>query len=349
MKILHFPGAGFSDAIVKSLCGLGHAAASVDTWASYLPGHVDSVLAQKPDIVHLHWPESLCGFPQDHPRSPALIEEMRRAIRNLRGQCPVVYSMHNLQPHHGEDPDFWQAMYQMFAEEADGTVHHSVCGQRRAEERYRYPGAHAIIHHGLLIEGLDPSISQAEARRRLGWPGEKRIFWFFGGLRKNKNIDSLLDWAVQLDPEREMLYLCGRCSGEDLKARMSARVSALPTAELIDAFIPDGEAAWQGRAADALIVNHGAENLTSGSPHLSQALLIPQICLRCEYTEEILGEAGLYFEPAGDRVQAIQKALAEFDFSRQEKMVISLREQQPRFRWSHLAPQYLQFYRSLLR
>jgi hypothetical protein len=83
LKILYFPSAGYPDAIANSVGKLGHVTATPDTWGLYLPDYIESTLAEKPDIVHLHWPESLCGFPEDHPLRPDLIDALRQAIQTL--------------------------------------------------------------------------------------------------------------------------------------------------------------------------------------------------------------------------------------------------------------------------
>lgn len=347
MKILHLV---FSDYYQSRLCAslrsLGMDAETYGTWGISLSEHTDAVLALKPDIIHLHWPEALCGnrpvLTQD------LVRQTDRALRELRKQAPLAYTMHNLEPHRREQRDEWREIYQVFANYADAVVHHSRSGMGRAIEQYRYRGNHHIIPHGLLLEGLDGGITQDEARDRLGWPRGKRILWFFGGVRPDKNVIQLVRWFRARNREDEILRISGGRCPEDYLPKLLPEIQADPRIVWANELVSDEEAAWQARAADCLVCNYGDDHLTSGMPHVSQALGIPMIALASTYAMEVLGESAIWVPPDRDRFRALDEALAEYTPDRAARMKRLLAEQREAYRWSTLAPRYQALYQNIL-
>lgn len=347
MKILHLI---FSDYYQSRLCAslrnLGMDAETYGAWGISLAEHTDAVLALKPDIVHLHWPEALCGTCPVLTRD--LIDQTDRALRELRRHVPLAYTMHNLEPHRREQRDEWREIYQVFADHAGAVVHHSRSGMERAIERYHYRGIHHIIPHGLLLEGLDEGITRDEARDRLGWPCGKRILWFFGGVRPDKNVIQLVRWFRARNRGDELLRICGGRCPEDYLPKLLPEIGADPRIVWINELVSDEEAAWQARAADCLVCNYGDDHLTSGMPHVSQALGIPMIAPASAYAREVLGDAAIWMSPDRDRFQALDEALAEYTPDRSAHMKRLLAEQREHYCWSALAPKYQALYQSML-
>ena len=92
-----------------------------------------------------------CELEPERWRAAALAcVEHRRLVAVLRERSiPVVWTAHNLTPHE-KRPEVYDAIYQLWAETADGVIHHSASGRRAMERRYRFrPDAlHAVIPHG---------------------------------------------------------------------------------------------------------------------------------------------------------------------------------------------------------
>jgi beta-1,4-mannosyltransferase len=347
MKILHLV---YSDYYQPRLCaaikGLGMDAETYGTWGISLPEHAEALMALKPDILHLHWPEALCGAPPT--LTEAFVRQTDHALRRLRDHAALVYTMHNLEPHRRDQRESWQRIYQVFADHAGAVVHHSKSGMERALAQYRYRGTHHVIYHGLLLEGLDEGITPDEARDRLGWPRGKRILWVFGVLRPDKNVIQLVRWFRARNRPDEELRICGGRCPEDYLPKLLPEVEADPRITWKNELVSDEDAAWQARAADCLVCNYGDDHLTSGLPHVSQALGIPMIALASTYAMEVLGHAAIWVPPDRERFEALDEALAELTPDRAAEIKRLLTKQREAYRWSTLAPQYQILYKNML-
>ena len=107
-------------------------------WGGHLPEQVDAILATGASVIALQWPEAMC-WSETGAWDQQVLDEMAAALRRLKdADRTLVWCMHNLWPHAAGNRDFWRALYQVFAQYADGVMHHSHWGRDLACATYDF-------------------------------------------------------------------------------------------------------------------------------------------------------------------------------------------------------------------
>jgi glycogen synthase len=148
------------------------------------------------------------------------------------------------------------------------------------ERRYRVPAERIhVIPGGVDCDRFAVAESRAEARRRLGWPGDRAIVLVLRRLVRRMGLEDLID-AVALARARvpELLLLVGGSGrlADDLQARVSAQ--GLGEHVRFLGRVPEEELALAYRAATLTVVPSvalegfglvAAESLAAGTPVLA--------------------------------------------------------------------------------
>ena len=160
----------------------------------------------RPDIVHLHWPE--LSFLSSHRswqsrlRLAAFGVLIRRARR--RG-TRLLWTVHNDDAHDDRaTPALRRALERMLRRQVDGVFILSEAAERAF--RRRYGDGIPVYHtaHGHYRDAYPLSSSRADARRALGIAGEPTMLASIGQIRPYKNIPALLD-AVRGVPDASLM------------------------------------------------------------------------------------------------------------------------------------------------
>lgn len=278
-------------------------------YGMHLPDHIDNFLALKPDIIHLQWPESLAGA--DGRETAEILRGFEVCFDKIKQQhIPIFWAHHNLLPHKRERLDLWQALFQMFASQCDVACHHSQCGRDNMLKTYDYGNCeHVILRHGYFHKENTCTLSKQAARKELGFAEDIHLYFGFGALRKDKCIRELIDTFAGLDAQSHHLLLAGNV-WDDYGREMEAKAKALKNVHVEVGFIEDDRVSLMATAADAFIYAYGANHLTSGSPHTSQAHLLPQISLDYPYVREVLGDSANYL-PNDEHCYDVLKTVIE--------------------------------------
>ncbi len=177
------------------------------------------------DLFHLHWPEALVG----HGRGVRLLAStlLSRLLRlRLRlARVPVVYTLHNREPHEAMSPR--QLRDRRAFERLAAIEIHLV------PEPDRVTAAEAVaIPHGSYVEphGAHPRSERVPGRAL-----------FFGLIRPYKGIEELLDAFAAVDEDGATLRLVGKPMDPALAdaiaqqddARISHRFGFIPDRELV--------------------------------------------------------------------------------------------------------------------
>jgi hypothetical protein len=211
-----------------------------------------------------------------------------------------VWTQHNLVPH-DKDPRLPE-ISAVWAEAADGVIHHSEYGRRRVEERYHYrdDAVHAVIphpHFGHLSTerapqgpGADGEDLRADAPIRLG---------ILGAPRAEKDVQSVLDAfaaTTRDDLELHVWSLADEVVPED------PRIHAEPY-RMVDRARYDERL----RSLDALVLPFAeADMITTGTAGDVVGAGIAALVSDWGYLAETLGEAGI---PYGDDLAATLQRL----------------------------------------
>lgn len=249
------------------------------------------------DVLHLHWPEWLAF--DDLAAHEAIIAELADA------DVPVVWTAHNLTPHE-KRPDVYDPIYAAWAAAVRGVVHHSVWGEQRMRERYRFGDdcLHRVIPHGHFGPlwtgaGLPPK-EEAEERLDLAPTGVR--IGIVGAPRAEKLVQVVIDAVAACNRDDVELVCWSLGPGDTVPddpriavaepyrmakpAAYAARLAACDVLALV--FDPDGDMLATGAAADAV------------------GLGLPVLRSDWGYLVEVLGDAGI---PAGHTVASVAAAI----------------------------------------
>lgn len=153
------------------------------------------------DIIHFQWPEEVVGW---NCTDPSIIEKLKQRIDWFRSRgSHFVYTRHNIRPHYCNNPIIGQA-YDIIETNSDLTVH---MGQFSFDEfRSRYPqSSNILIPHHLYEHTYDETISQQQARKRLGIPTDCYVVTSFGKFRNWEEIRMVLRAYTHFKAEKKYL------------------------------------------------------------------------------------------------------------------------------------------------
>jgi len=250
------------------------------------------------DIFHLHWPEWVSYSPEIH----------RQLVARLRAAgVRIVWTQHNLVPH-SRDPELVE-LYHLWAEAADGVIHHSRHGEERVRARYAFhPDAiHRVIPHPhfgrLMATGL--SADRIEVERALGLRPCSIRFGIVGAPRPEKDVQLVLDAFAAC--RRTDLGLLVLSLGPDDRVPDDPRITALPY-EVVDRPTYDRRL----RAIDALLFPiRPGDLLTSGVVGDAIGAGLPSLVSDWEFLAEMLGAAAIcYGATAADLTRCLEAVSA---------------------------------------
>ncbi len=328
MKVIHLPNSHlYHQHLTRALQDLGiDIEHKVRGWGTYLPDVLPDVLAAKPDLIHLHWPEALCRQPAQglvrrlirraYLRSAHMDEEWGRWILETAGALEqirhagirIVWTLHNLIPHgvSGQERTATELLYRTFAWQADGVVHHSRWGEQQAHAAYAFrPDCRqAVIHFGVFPDEAPSDLTPTAARKENGLSEAEMILLTVGGIGPRKNLELLIDAVAQLPEPVCRLIVVGAGTTDQIRAlteRGKGRVNFL-------GHLNQTQLSRIARAVNFLLYAPDSRQLTTGGPHTSESFLRPQFTTATPYVQEVLGESAIYFEPT---VTGLQQALRQ--------------------------------------
>lgn len=248
------------------------------------------------DLFHLHWPEWTTHD----------VDVQRRLIAVLR-ECGVrvVWTQHNLVPHSRDER--LAGSYALWAEAADGVIHHSRCGEVRSRERHRFraDAVHALIphpHFGHLMSGF-AAAERAGVERELGLAPCAIRLGVVGAPRPEKDTALVLEaFAACRRDDLGLLVLSLR---PDERAPTDPRITALPY-EMVAREVYDRRL----RAIDALVFPiRPGDLLTSGVVGDAVGAALPAIVSDWPYLAETLGDAAIVYGRTREDLTACLDAL----------------------------------------
>ena len=288
------------------------------------------------DLLHLHWPEWL-AFDD--------VEVHRRLVADLaEHSIPIVWTAHNLTPHE-KRPEVYDPVYQLWAEAADGVIHHSAFGQRIMRQRYRFrPDAvHAVIPHGHFgdLYATAMAVPRHELEAALGLAPTTCRIGLFGAPRVEKDVLALLDAVVASD--RQDLQVVCYSLRNDQRAPVDPRIVVAEPYAMVDAalyarrlavcdlvalpFDPDGEMLATGVAADVIGMGLGA--LITDWPYLT----------------ETFGDAGI---PMGSTVADMSAALDGLDPATVARAKLASERLREAHGWDAVGARTMELYEAVL-
>lgn len=271
-------------------------------WLMTLP----RIARRRPDVVHVQWSVQ-----------PTLDLLLWRVLRRLR--IPLVYTAHNLVPHHAGAAD--AARYGRLYRAADALIVHSERSARALHESWGIPAERiAVVPHGPLLEA-HPPLTRDAARQRLDLPPDAELVLFAGLIEPYKGLADLIAAFGHLGKQRPRARLVVAGKPNEPVApyeRQLAAVGLLDRAILDLRFLPEPVLAAYLCAADVVVLPYRATT-SSGLLFAARRFGRPVVATDVGDLGEVVadGQSGLLVPPSDpDRLAfAVERLLADPDLA----------------------------------
>ena len=277
------------------------------------------------DVVHVDWPEWFTGDDPDRART---------VLGNFRDAgVRVVWTMHNLLPHYFKHA---HEVYEVYAEAADGVIHHSNWGREVALGTYDYSpdSEHIVAPHGHWGDRFDRVVgaTRSEVEASLGLePCEVRLA-IVGAPRAEKDTQLVIDAFIAADRADMQLVIAQR---GDAVIPDDPRVI-----DLTAGAVPEGEYQRRFAALDAIVLPFERDGmLTTGAIGDVIGSGTPAITSDWGYLTEALGEAAVSYGSSPEDLTALLRDLTGERLAEARTRTEALR---PLFDWDPIAEQTLQ-------
>ena len=280
---------------------------------------------EKPDLIIIQWWHPFFSF--------AFGSIVRLLDKPL--QARVCFLCHNVLPH---ESNVFQTVLTKYAfGKANYFIVHSTPDRRDLE--LLQPSA--IIGQGCHPTysefGSWSSVTQSEAREKLGLRADENVVLFFGLIRKYKGLQYLID-AMGLLPESLDCRLVVAGEFYDDKGAYLSRIAQKGLDDrvlVVDEYIPNEEVAMYFQAANVIVLPYVSAT-QSGIVQIAFGLGAPVITTNVGGLPEAVddGVTGFIVEPedAGQLADAIARY---FTSGAEEKFRSAIRQQTERFDWDH--------------
>lgn len=267
------------------------------------------VLAQRPDVLHLHWilpylKGKSCWIRTVYA-AKFLLDVLFVKLTGVR----VVWTVHNRITHDTPFPKLEQWVRRNLAKLVDRIILHNRSTLEELAQEYQFPLHKAtVIPHGHYREVYSERISSLEARKALNLPTTGTIFLSLGLLRPYKGVETLIETWVnnQAAFSNCTLVIAGKAS-PTYSETLQSKIAECSNVILIPEFIEDDRIHLFFSAASIAVLPY-KQVLNSGSLILAMSYGLPVIAPRLESIAEYLETADcLLFEPNDD--QGLFKAM----------------------------------------
>ncbi len=304
-------------------------------WLLVLAGMV----GRRPDVVHVQWSVQ-----------PALDLLVWRAVQRLG--VPVVYTVHNLVPHHQRPGD--EARYGRLYRAADALVVHSERSAVALREQWGIPADRiAVTPMGPMLEGW-AAPTRDEARRQLRLPADAELVLFAGLIEPYKGLADLIaafGAVVQRRPQARLVIAGKPNEGFYGYARQLAALGIADRTVLDLEFLPEPRLAAYLCAADVVVLPY--RSVTSSAMLLAARRFgSPLVATRVGDLAEVVqdGQSGVLVPPSDPSAlgAAIERLLADPARARRLGAAGAQATAGPE-RWTEAASRTVALYRRLRR
>jgi hypothetical protein len=278
------------------------------------------------DVLHIAWPEWWSGT--DPVRTAEAIETLKAS------GVKIVWTLHNLLPHQFKTEEA-AASYQLWAQAADGAIHHSEWGKAEALATYEFgrDTLHAVLPHGHWgARYREMHGAREEIEREYGLTPCAIRLAVIGAPRAEKDLQLVLDGFHAC--RRDDMQLIIRVAGDE-------RIPDDPRIRIDDEPLDEQDYVRRMGAVDALIMPfapHGM--LTTGTAFDAIGAGIAPITSDWGFLDEVFaGHDIRYGSSASDLTRCLEALTVEqIDASRDGMVAL-----QPAFAWEAIAARHLEF------
>jgi len=263
------------------------------------------------DLVHLQWPEELCGW---HPPSDERLSAILARLDAWNGSARTLLTVHNLTPHRdGAHPNY-RRLYEGVIARVQAIAHFTEASRDLLLREYpAASGARQIVTGYFNLDCLLPPEPVAPRT-----PADAFTLLVFGGLREWAEVQLLRSGFDQARVPGKKLIVCARYDepGPAWRQRLRrwtfARWLRTRRAEVHRRHIPDAQVHAIAARADAVVIPR-FRSLNSGLPALGATFGKVIIAPKCgAYPELLAGTPNPLYAPgdAAALARAIEAAAA---------------------------------------
>ncbi len=246
---------------------------------------------EKYDLIHLHWLHPLILDNNSIMKSFIktflfIIDLLLVKIKKRK----IVWTVHNYKHHESSYPHLELSARFFVAKICDQVLVHSFYAKQKISEGYNIsPEKIKVIYHGNYINNYPniSDISQQSARKKLNLPLDKRIFLFFGNVRKYKGLNDLIEAFFKIKNEKKFLLVAGRPHDFETQINLRDLDKKNNNISTFLRFIPDKQVVYFFQAADLVVLPY-KNFLTSGAAVLAMSMSKPIIAPKHPFFCEIL-------------------------------------------------------------
>jgi glycosyltransferase involved in cell wall biosynthesis len=264
------------------------------------------------DLLHLHWTEV-------YTQNLSLLKYViywSKLLLDLwltrRSGTPVIWTLHNLQPHECRWPRLEIFFRRRLARSVSQVLVHGAQSRTDAVNVLRLPAERVTVApHGHYRDVYPAVTAEMRCERRRGLADDHRVFLFFGFMRPYKGIERLLRVWEKLQPQNASLWLTGPCLDADYEAKLRRLAEGTPGVRLECGFVEAEGVSRLFAGADIAVLPFERVQ-TSGSVILALSFGKPVIAPRLGEIPEAVGPATeLLYEAGSDEelAAAISRAL----------------------------------------
>lgn len=257
-----------------------------------------SIMAEKPDVLHLHWLEGLFHF-----RVQSTIMSLLRLVKFLTELCflrlmgvKIVWTVHDLKHHEKLYPLLDKIATFVVANLAHAIIIHSEIakGEIASTINIRNKNKIFVVPHGNYNSYYENKIDRLEARKALDIPSSSFVFLFLGEIRPYKGVLELIAAFKKLSLNQSQLVIAGRTLIDTLAEQIRHEIEGDDNIKFIPGFVPDDQIQVYMNACDVVVLPY-QNLLTSGAVVL--AMSFGKVCVvpRRSYFTEVLNDSGAFF------------------------------------------------------
>lgn len=220
------------------------------------------------DIILFQWPEMIFGWTEPIEYD---LNRLEKALQYWKERSKIVVTIHNEFPHNRDTEKFRQ-LYEIVFSYANGFIHLGGNSKKILRKRYKKhlnKAAEIIVPHG-NYSGIPNTITQQEARKRLGYSYSDNILFCMGVIRGKKELDLVLRPFKKAKKHENgiKLLIAGRLPVNTRK-KINYYINRLPIwvdrdIQLVEKFIRQENIQLYANAADVFFIQR-IDSLNSGN------------------------------------------------------------------------------------
>lgn len=247
------------------------------------------------DVVHLHWLTQYClaaGWWRSVAKLGLFIIQI--LLLQWSGRR-IVWTAHDLKHHENIHPKLDGFATRFVVHRADAIIVHCPSAREQLVSRFGLSAADRakmfVVPHGNFGESYPNTVSQSEARQRLGLSEADSVLLFLGLIRPYKGIFELLDAYARISQAGVRLVIAGKPLDDGTVGLIQQRVTTCPRVLFHPGFVPDEDIQLYMKAADVVVFPY-RDILTSGA--LILAMGFGRVCIapRLGFFVDALEEGG---------------------------------------------------------